>query len=245
MELSISRIKHLIQRELIQSSSKYLLGISIGVVIAMLIACLGLFQGFISSKQYYIGVSMAFVVGGAISTSGFFKEYNKTEVGYQLMILPASTLEKLVSSWLFCFIIYPMASFLLILAGGAILDMLSFFDLPIKGEIYRLEVLGYLFKIHLVVNSIFFLGGIAFKNVAFFKTLVSVLVINTAISLVVGGVTWMFFSYEATTYYSNGEMESLSYQSISEHGTLFYLLNTILVLFLMVVSYFKLKEREL
>lgn len=246
MEFNINRFFLLIKREMSLSGKKYLIGILAGMGVSILISLLGLLGGNIKGEQYFVTSLVFFLIGGTILASNIFKEWNKTETGYQAITLPASLLEKLTSSWVVSILLYSVMGMLAILLGGLILKTIALFGVPLEGNVYHFGRLRLVFTMHLLLGSIFFLGGITFKSNAFFKTILSCLVLLGAYSIVYFTAWYLMFSDYLVKTSSNGAVIEYTMGNVVDHKMwVTYLVHWLFVGFIGVVSYFKLKEREL
>lgn len=242
MEVSINRIGLLLKRDLLFNGRKRLIGIFAGVGLAVMLSLLGLFGGYISAEQYSVTTIFFFLIYGSVMANNMFNEWNKTERGYQVITLPASSFEKFFSNWVIAVFIYPTIGILVILLGASLLNILQSFGIVVKGDIFQLQIMEILFYTHIVIGSLFFLGGVTFKNNAFIKTIVSVLVTVFSVGLISGFLVYLIFS-EGGTMDNNFIIRS---EDVFENKNWVPIVALSLFTgYLGVVSYFKLKEREL
>ena len=127
MEFNIKRLSLLLKRHFLVSGRKYITGIVIGTGVVFMLSCFTIvFGGTALVSQFHYTALITYLVGGVIVSSMAFVEINKPETGYQLMTLPASSLEKFVSTWLFTSIIYSLMAFVTITIGAILLSSLEY-----------------------------------------------------------------------------------------------------------------------
>ena len=250
MEFNIKRLSLLLKRHFLVSGRKYITGIVIGTGVVFMLSCFTIvFGGTALVSQFHYTALITYLVGGVIVSSMAFVEINKPETGYQLMTLPASSLEKFVSTWLFTSIIYSLMAFVTITIGAILLSSLEYLGMQVQGGIFNAPEMGEAFKQYFVGNIIFLAGAAAFKRNAFFKTMLSfvvvfaVLVIYSLVLVKVFGFTdlasgnssGMGFALNGSSFngmFSNSESASV-------------IAKTFLAVFFVVLGFFKFKEREL
>jgi hypothetical protein len=178
MEFNLTRLSLLLKRQFLGSGKKYITGIAIGTGVVLMISLASVFLGGVAQiSQFYQSGLITYIIGGVIVSSMAFAEINKPETGYQLMTLPASSLEKFASTWLFTSVIYSLMAFVVLTLGACFLYVLGLFDLPIEGGMFNTNEMWMAFKQYFIGNTIFLAGAAAFKRNAFFKTLLSVMVV--------------------------------------------------------------------
>ena len=178
MEFNLTRLGLLLKRQLIGNGLKYITGIAIGTGVVLMISLAPLLGGGSASiGQLYQSGLITYVIGGVIMTSMTFAEINRPETGYQLMTLPASSLEKFTSTWLFTSIVYSVMAFVALTLGACLLYVLGLFNLPVEGKIFSTNEMWMAFKQYFIANTIFLAGAAAFKRNAFFKTLLSIMIV--------------------------------------------------------------------
>ncbi len=250
MKFNFKRLGLLLKRHFLVSGRKYLTGIAIGTgVIVMITVATLLFGGTAQISQFNQYALFAYFIGGLIVSSMAFTEINKPETGYQMMTLPASSLEKFVSTWLFTSIIYTILAFVVITLAATLLYLFGQLGLSIRGDAFNLHEMGDAFKQYFVGNIIFLAGAAAFKRNAFFKTMLSFVVVFAFLviySLVLvkvfgftdlasGNSSGMGFALNGSSFngmFSNSERASV-------------IAKTFLAVFFLVLGFFKFKEREL
>ncbi len=253
MEFNLTRLSLLLKRQFLGSGKKYITGIAIGAGVVLMISLASVFLGGATHiSQFYQSGLITYVVGGIIMTSMAFTEINKPETGYQLMTLPASSLEKFASTWLFTSAIYSLMAFLVLTLGACLLYVLGLFNLPVEGEILNTNEMWMAFKQYFIANTIFLAGAAAFKRNAFFKTLLSLMVVFLffgiyAVSVAkILGLTEMANSTMGSGIVINNTNFGSGIENIfgsMETATLAF--KAFVAVFCLSLGFYKFKEREL
>lgn len=181
-----------------------------------------------------------FFVGGYIFTSRVLAELNSPRKSYGFLTLPASTLEKLVGSWLLSspvYILVFMTFITSIYLVSALTAGLSFS----LADIFN-DTLFKVIWVFMVTQTVFFLGACTFKNYNLLKTLFSLFLIVAVVAAFGGILTWILFGGQINgeEFDDNFKMTGEAFFTQVVPFIFFYLIGP----FLLVVSYFKLKERE-
>jgi len=250
MEFNIKRLGLLLKRQLLGSGANYIVGIAIGTGVVLMICLAALFLGGTAQiSQFYQSAFFTYLVGGIIVTSMAFTEINKPATGYQLMTLPASSLEKFLSTWLFISIVYSAMAFAVVSAVGGLLYLGSQMNLPIQGEAFNLHDMGEVFKVYFIGNIIFLAGAAAFKSNAFFKTLLCFVVMFMFFAFYSVLLAKVFGFAESPAINSQGGGFSFNGSNIgsmfSNSESTSVIIKIALSTFFLVVGFFKFKEREL
>ena len=198
---------------------------------------------------FHIGI---FFIAGFILTGKIFSELHDPLKGYFYLTLPVSNLERLIGSWFLSSPLYIIGygtfTFLMISLAVAITDspvtVSSFFDIA---------YLRYI-SIFLVLQTVFFLGACYFQKNIFSKTLLSVFLFFLSIGI----LTFIFGYFLFFNSEKAGSAENFQFFLYSENNNSFlfdiqnkfidiitFLFWYILGPFMLLVSYFKLKERQL
>lgn len=246
---NFNRLYNLIRRENTIRRKSYLTGIAaiVGLFVLTIVA-----NSYGSRQVVYDGALEIFYflvfLGGMIFTSRIFSEMNEPQKGYRYLTLPASTLEKLAAQWLLSSFGYLLAVsalfFVSVLLGGLLSSAL--FDVGFSWlELSAFEMsAGELIGSYLVAHSIFFLGACAFQKHNFLKTILSVVIVSIVIGLIVVGVAYLMLGDQVMTqgevHFSSAEFALQDqFTQIAE-----VVIDYLTVPFFLVVSYFKLKERQ-
>jgi hypothetical protein len=160
---------------------------------------LSVLSAFFSARDtglYFAVFGWLLFLGGYIYTGSAFRELHQAGTGPQYLMLPGSTLEKLVSKVLASSVGYAAAVLLVTSASAAVselVDRLLFgtghrmFD-PFDPVVYRSVAL------YLVTSPVFLLGSVWFKRLVVLKTALSISVLFIGLAIVAGAVTRLLFS---------------------------------------------------
>lgn len=176
-------------------------------------------------------------ISGFLFAGRFFTELNTTQSSYLFLTLPVSTLEKTLGSWLLSSPVFVAVY----MAGASIILFLSGLvakDLSVMSNLYDMGTLKAI-GAFLVLQTVFFLGATTFKKNAFFKTLLGLFVLVLGFSLFVGIV--MLLMFKGGNFSFDYNMTAGCSDSGHWLGTLLWIL---LAPYLLLISYFKLKERQ-
>lgn len=248
---NLFRLYNLLRRDLTMNSKSLFIGF--GAVAGLLLLLLigdSYARGYINYQPFIATFYFFFYIGGFLFTSRIFNELHQPEKSYQYLTLPASSLEKLISQWLISAVGYAVAAFigLVITAflGGVISSVLFDMDFQMLNLTNTRFIANA--KEYLVIQSIFFLGACAFRNYNFIKTLLAMFIVSFVIGLFTAALGYFLLGQ---TFMSEMELMSHidSYAPAFITENLIPFLNAIywygLAPFLLVVSYFKLKERQI
>jgi len=186
---------------------------------------------------------VTFYITILVFTSKIFDELHNPLKGYTYLTLPVSTAEKLWGSWILsapvftvlfsavCIILY----FLACLAGGRMDAFHQIFDLNNIEGVATFNV----------IQTIFFLGAVYFKKNNFMKTLVVLTVFCLAIAAYMRFLTWPL-GLNHTHIYGNMNTNDLmgftNFMILWVRDIGFY---GLLAPFMILVTYVRLKERQL
>lgn len=248
-QFSVHRFMLLIKRYAIFNTKTLLIGLGALSGVMIFIA---LIQTYVSGGMFNVealtntGQTMIFI-GGFVLTSMVFKELHAPARSQFYLTLPATTAEKLFSSWIitsvgFVVLANVILSLVLLLSNGlahiAWSTPISYFNPFTSGNIQIMSV-------YFVTQSIFFLGAIYFRKNNFLKTILSLFVISFVINIITAGFMYIIFGQMGM----GGEMQSLppdfilTMESTAPKLARFAFYGIITPLSLL-VSYFRLKERE-
>ncbi|HET6244804.1 MAG: hypothetical protein H0V01_05150 [Bacteroidetes bacterium] len=189
-------------------------------------------------KALYIVV---FYFSGLIFTSKIFSELDKPQKSYSLLTLPVSNMEKMAGAWLITSpgftMIYLLFIFLIIslssLISGAEISLRYFFDLDTWRSV----------GVYLVIQTFFMLGACTFKGNNFLKTILSILLFCVLISI--------FSALTVSLIFKGGQVDSrtmdigfTTYITDTFVPVISFLFWYLLGPFMLLVSFFKLKERQ-
>lgn len=188
--------------------------------------------------------NFTFYLVGLIFTSQIFIELNSPNQAYSFLTLPVSTLEKLLGSWLLTsplYVIgYTVVAYLIYLLGVAV----SGFAVPADSFFWG----GYWESVasYLVIQTIFLWGACYFRKNNFLKTVLVQIVLWIAIGVYAGLLIWILFGSQLHANVDNMEISEKPafVENVLEPGMKF-LFWGVLGPYMLLISYFTLKERQL
>jgi hypothetical protein len=248
-QFSLQRLLLLMQRYITFNSKTWLIGI--GAISGVLII-ISLLQAYFSQGHFDIrslvntGQVMIFI-GGFVITSMAYNEIHTPARSQFYLTLPATTAEKLFSTWLITSVIFILVANILLalvlgLANGvANLAWSSPINLFNPFTIDNLKLMG----IYVVTQSIFFLGALQFRKNNFLKTILSIFVIAMVLNIITILFAYLLFGTDGL--HLDAQTMSPNLSNIFENifpKVMKTIFNVVLGPFFLLVSYFKLKERE-
>ncbi len=250
--LDINRLGLLLKRYFIENKQRELTFWGITIVVFTLMHLAG-------PQEKSISVEMFLYISGFIFAARTFKIFNYTPGGMHYLLIPATHLEKLTTAILLS-IFYYFIMILITYSLGTILGTTigNFFfgsNNPITFALFRswsdTYAISYApmnllnkFIFFAGVQSVFILGSIYFKGNAIGKTFLSI----TALSILLVLIELFLLKITFGTYHLDGQMINLSINS--EQGFLSWLsiaseiFAYALIPFFWIVSYFRLKEKQ-
>lgn len=223
-------------------------------MLSSLLVLLGLLNTYINSGQLNTNLLIltghtVIFLGGLVLSSMAFNELHYPTRSQFLLTLPATTFEKLFSHWLVTSLIFIVFAHVVLavtlaLVGGICHviwgSAISFYN-PFAMQ--SVKVMG----TYMVAQSIFFLGAVYFRKNNFLKTALSLFVINTALSIIIGLFMVLvfksaFIGIDTTTNPINPQAQVFFETTLPWLNKIF--LGFVLTPFCLVVAYFRLKERE-
>jgi hypothetical protein len=200
-------------------------------------------------------------IGGFVFTSLAFRELHQGEQSYFYLNLPASSLEKLISKLLVTSVGYAIGALvfysLVSLLSEGVNRLIFGYGHPLFNPVSR-EVL-FSVAVYLVTQSIFLLGSVYFRKLAFLKTVIAWNVFAIGTAILVGLTTWLIFR---GVYLEDGLLRPearAALESLAETGRFEALLEdigrgfwlTLKILFwgvlapvCWIITYFRLRETE-
>ncbi len=239
-EFNLTRLGQFIKRQLYMNISS--MWIAIAAIVGVLLVISALVAVFNPDAVYNL-VPLYLVVlflGGFIFTSRIFNEMHSPQKSFAFLTLPVSAVEKVVGALLIVAPVYLITA----MAG---IFMLSFLSAMVAGQSANLPELTDSTFIRtigsfLVVQTFFFVGATAFKGNNFLKTLLALFLIALVFGAYSAGLGYLLFGgneYRAQPGTElKGTMEFIFKEVVP------FLFWFVLGPFLLVVSYFKLKERQ-
>ena len=247
-----SRFLQLLKVEGVQSYTKTILAsLAIFVFLLFISMIMAADHDFYDFHNAWYGIVL--LAGGYIFTSTSLPELNSEHGRMGYLSLPASNFEKFASKFLITnigYIIFATLSYWLfsIIANamsGALYDF-TFEPFNPFDKFYGLFML-----IYFLTHSIFFLGAIAFKQYAIFKTFLSMILIYLIIAIIV----LLFFRiifydfFEGTfafkhdiLYVPSDQLEGFAKHTLP--NIVQFISYFIITPLILAAGYFKLKERE-
>lgn len=249
--LDINRLGLLLRRFFIENKQRELTFWGITTVVFTLMHLAG-------AQEKSISVEMFLYISGFIFAARTFKIFNYTPGGMHYLLIPATHFEKLTTAILLS-TFYYFVMILITYSLGTILGTTigNFFfesNNPIvfalfnsSADIYNNSHAPSLlnkFILFAGIQSTFMLGSVYFKGNAVGKTFLAI----TAISIVLGIIELFLLKITFGTYHLDGQMMNISIDSeqgfLSALGTASKVFAYALIPFFWVVSYFRLKEKQ-
>ncbi|MBK8809067.1 MAG: hypothetical protein IPO21_21525 [Bacteroidales bacterium] len=249
--INLPTIFALIKRQIVINKNAFL--ITNGAIIAFIfvILCVELFvQGHLTTQSYTDLIFPVVFIGGLIYTSTIFGELNKPLKSMFYIMLPATILEKLLASWALSSILLLLSSILLtyILNLVFIVIGMSFLSTDVMVvNLFTSDALEF-YTAYLFLHSLFFMGAVAFKRLNFFKTILATFIFLFSFAMITAASTFIIFS-DFLKNIVNGNMNNFENsiflsQGPESGGIYSYLIFSAIGLCLILISYFKLRERQ-
>jgi hypothetical protein len=246
----INRFKFLLFRQIRFSTQTLLIGFgAVSGLIVFILSLKAIFGQSVLNQTSFFGLIMPFFfAGGLVFTSTIFSELRSSHRGYLYLTLPASTFEKLIVSWLISTFIYIVASVVVIYAINLLLMGVYVAFSGVAAPLFNIFNSAVLkaFAVYLVIQPIFMLGAIYFRGVNFLKTLLALFVIILIIVFYSSLAGRLIIAHNFSTMHFDGDISD-SVKNFFEN-TFVPVIKVVfwycLAPFFLVVSYFRLKERE-
>jgi hypothetical protein len=239
-EFNTTRLGYFLRRQLYMNISS--MWIAIAGIMGLLLVISGLVAYFKPLAVYNLIplYTVTFYLGGYIFTSKIFHEMHVPQKSYAFLTLPVSASEKLLGAWLITSPIYLITT----LAAALILFFLS---TSIAGMPFKLSGMVSEDSIRIIgsflVSQIFyFVGAVAFKGNNFFKTLLALFIVVMLISAYGAGLGYLLFGGNDFRVQPDSELQKPAEFIFRE--VIPFLYWYVLGPFLLLVAYFKLKERQ-
>lgn len=243
-ELNFKRLGFFLKRQLYLNFSS--MWIAIGAILGLLLIISALFAYFNDNPNIVLNLRnlylVVFMLGGYIFTSKIFDEMHAPQKSYMFLTLPVSTTEKLLAAW---FITSPVY----VVVASLILLLLSFINSLLAGNV---QAFAYVFDntflncvgVYMVTQALFFLGATTFRGNNFLKTVLALIVVVLLIAAYTGLLGYALFGNSGMRF---EEGKATEYERTAEliiETVVPFLFWFVLAPFLLFVSYFKLKERQ-
>jgi hypothetical protein len=200
-------------------------------------------------SRTFLGVIMPyFFAGGYVFTSTIFSELRTAHRGYLYLTLPASTFEKLTVSWFISSVLYVIAAIAVLFFINVLLMAVAIIFSANHVPLFNLfdpSILR-IYAVYMVTQPVFVLGAIYFRRVNFLKTLLSLFAVGIAIAIYTSLAARLivFHNFNSIQFgnYIPENMQDFFQNTFAPTVTnLFWYC---LAPFFLVVSYFRLKERQ-
>ncbi len=193
---------------------------------------------------------VALFIGGYVFTSNIFAELHSPQRSIPFLTLPVSKLERLLNAWLLTAILFPV----LALLSYALVVFLAHLILgvPLTATSFSMVWSKSAFNvvmIYVITQSIFLFGAIYFRKHNFFKTLLSLFVIQNVIGLfllIIGYILFGTFKFEGEmmmqqSSFSPALERFFTYILVEIVKFAFYYLT---IPFFLLLTWFGIKERQ-
>ncbi len=201
----------------------------------------------VKSSEFIGMFSLLFLLLGVLFTFAIFKEMHNKKVNHFYFLLPASSFERIIASWLLSNVIYIIVFTLFaFIIGQLAIIICSVFPstdmhvLPIFSETY-----WQLIKFYFFVQPAFLLGAVTFAKNRIGKTLLVVLIIVFCIFMYNLILCFMFTGGAFDVFTSDPfstDAFSLAQEDLSGVGALLF--SIVLGPMMLLVAYFKITEKE-
>ena len=206
-------------------------------------------HGTLTSNAFFGNIFPSFFLMGYIFTSTIYSELRSPQRGYLFMILPASTLEKLFVPWIISSVLYIIAAvcsifminiLLIIISALFSTNLVQLFN-PLAPDLLKI------YAVYFVTQSVFVLGAIYFHRYHFLKTILSLFIICLITSFYVGIIVrlMVFHNFHNISFDNYNMPENVqNFFAYSFTPVIKVLFWGFLAPFFLVVSYFRLREKE-
>ncbi len=248
-QFSLERFALLIKRYAMFNLKSWLIGFGALAGVLIVVSALSIiFSAGVYRISGMVTLGQIFIfVGGLMITSMAYNEIHTPAKSQFYLTLPATAAEKLFSHWIVTSVIFVLLANVLLSAVLFLTSAIAYMSLSTPIEVFNpfTSENMTLMAIYLVVHSIFFLGALYFRKNNFLKTILSVFVIQTVINIFIVILAYLLIGKEGF----QTDMQGFNV-GLTQFGTeTFPLLMKILFFgilgpFCLLVSYFRLKERE-
>ncbi len=254
MQFNLNRFLKLIKRDLVVYRKPMLLGFGGTAIIFFLIGTM-VYLGNdndargLDGDYWMIWGTLMLLGGGYLFTSSIFWEFRNPDSRLGFLTIPASNFEKTISRWIYSFILYPIAVITMVYLVYTI-SKLMYPGVTWSGEDFRQHIRP-ASHIYLWGHGMLFMFAVWFNRYTAPKaSIVSFLVLIVTI-FCLAGLFYIVFNDAFDTPFgmsSNVNIEPNAHFKLNVENNLGpLLLKVSLILpaiFFLVVSYFKMKEKE-
>ena len=249
MQFSIDRLMRLMRRDWILYRKPILYGMA-GVIVFLcaqvLIAVLQSDNGVLNTGEWLNWYGFFLIGGGLILTSTIFWEFKEPASRSQFLILPASHLEKVFSRWLYTLILYPLFLSLTFFVIYQATEVFSIAE-PWPSTPPEFAIMG---SVYLLCHSVVFLGSIVFNKYVAPKSILSTLVVFLVTVFIAVFIFRGIFHnlFDGWTQRQELRIEPNADFQMNIEENIFPILRNLVILIpmllLTIVSYFKMKEKQ-
>ena len=194
--LNPARILFLLKREGFRRWKDFLITVSAFCGFFLLSMIVGAKTGSLETTVHYSSFGSMLFIYGAIFTSFIFREAHRKSGIHNWLMLPASTIEKLVTKLIVSSVVFAVAALIVYSVFSLIAGLVVRFALdsyypafnPFDSVVWRM--IGH----YLILQSIFLLGAVWFKKNNLIKTVISLVLFSIVLMIVVSLVTWLVFN---------------------------------------------------
>jgi hypothetical protein len=245
---NIERLRFLLLRQLRFNTQTLLVGFGavVGLIVFILSMSLVFGSDTLSSKGFF-HLTMPFLfIGGYIFTSTIFSELRTPDRSYLYLTLPASTFEKLIVSWFITSVLYIIVSLVVMYVINILLMIVAVAFTTKVVPLFNLFETSSLrqYGIYIVTQSVFFLGAIYFRRTNFLKTLLSIFLLQVIILIYTSLVARMivFHNLQSMNFGNLFIGKDFTGETITLVAKILFWY--CMTPFFLLVSYFRLKERQ-
>lgn len=241
---NIDRLWLLIKRQAVINSKSYTVPLAASLSILFLFV---FFNAGRMDTHLFMSITFPFfLLGGYIYTSAVFKELNNPLKSYFYMMLPASAAEKTLAAWL-------LSSVGFLVAGIVSLYLLSFISAALGSmllstpfftvDLFCAEALK-AYAVYCATQTVFLAGALAFKSMNFFKTIIFSFFSFVSIGIFSTITVFIVFGKLVFSGYVDNLSMTCNIDGSCNATGMPILAGIVFMLFFVVVSFFKLKERQ-
>ncbi len=245
-QISLYRIFLLIKRYIYVYLKTYLIGFAAAGVTMLMLSIIITWSnnGEYNHISFQNQMQVVVVICGYIITSTIFKEINSKHSGWFYTMLPANPSEKVLSYWSLSSIGYIIVASIAMILVSILTSLVTIILFKTNFYVYNpfCESNVFFMVNYCIFQSIFFLGAIYFKKNNFIKTILAIMLFVTALIVVVGVVNFLLFEETSIKYVelvNENKEGKIALKYVAE-----FVYYGLLVPFMLIVSYFRIKERE-
>lgn len=254
MQFNLNRFFKLIKRDLIVYKKPLGLVIGGAIVLLFLICSMVYFTDENNARDlngdfWMVWVTIFTLGGGYLFTSSVFWEFRNPDSRLGFLTTPASNFEKMFSRWIYSFILYPLAVFAVTYVVY-LFCKLFYPDVSWNGEDFR-QYFKPLAHIHVIGHGLLFMFSICFNRYTAPKAAIVSFLGFLAFSLCMGGLFYLVFHELFDNPFQANERVNIEpgedFKFFIENDIGPFLHKMVLIvpsIFFLVVSYFKMKEKE-